>query len=205
MRREHSKTVCARDAHTNEAAGRSSSSLEARVKPIALFCLIAILSSAPEAALPNTSEPAAGTIPDDIASWLETYVASRETFNGGVVHYPQSVQFVEGDLGDQPAGLVLFSLEGIRGGTDYLSYLALFFKRQGKFVFCCLRRAGGKGTRSVDDFNFKDPGIRISGKEFVPGKDAMCCPSKPYSMDLVVASGQLVEKRRASNNRSRGP
>jgi hypothetical protein len=159
-----------------------------------IFCLLAVALASPTLAATFSADADDSTVPADVATWLEAYVASRETFEGGIVHYPHhGAHFVEGDLGNRPAGLLLFGLEQIRGGTDWLQYLVVFWKRHGQFVFCCVRRVGGKAYRSVEEFDFSDRGVRLTGKTWVSGKDAMCCPSKPFEVYLTVKDSMLAE------------
>ena len=150
------------------------------------------------------AQTVASGIPDEVTAWLKSYVASRTNFDGGPVPYPESPTLVEGELGTDGAAALVFTLGAIRGGTDHLQYLAVFWKRNGHYVFCCSRRVGGKGIGSVESVTFQGRAIRLSGNQFVPGTDAMCCPSKPYVRDIAIRGSKLVDAR-ASNNRWRGP
>jgi hypothetical protein len=160
---------------------------------IAMFCGSAI------------AQPEAPAIPDEVTAWLKSYVASRTNFDGGPVPYPESPTLVEGQLGTGSAAALLFTLGAIRGGTDYLQYLAVFRKHSGHYVFCCSRRVGGKGIGSVESVTIQGSVIRLSGNQFVPGADAMCCPSKPYVRDMSVRGSKVVDAAPASNNRWSGP
>jgi hypothetical protein len=152
-----------------------------------------------------TAESVPSDIPAEMASWLKSYATSRRTFDGKTPDYfPDATRMAEGQLGTETAAALLFTLEGVRGGTDHLQYLSVFWKRGGHYVFCCSHRVGGKGIGDVETVAISGDTVRLSGKQYVPGTDAMCCPSRPYATDMAVVGSKLVDKR-ASNNRWRGP
>ena len=144
-----------------------------------IFVVLALASIA------ATFVQGAEQLPDDIDSWLRSYTASTSTAVPRPVPYNADVTaMAEGTVSAEPATAVLFTLEGVRGGTDYLQYLGLFWNRRGHHVFCCVAQVGGKGIGDVDSIKMVGGLIRLGGFLFVEGVDAMCCPSKPYVADL---------------------
>jgi hypothetical protein len=148
--------------------------------------------------LPALAEDAQA-VPEDMAVWLEAYVASRSSFDGGIVPYPDSAKFIEGSAFAKPANGLLFNLEGIRGGNEYTEYIAVFWKRHAQNVFCCLLRVGGKGIGNVEEVAIDDRGVHLRGKKFILGKDAYCCPSEPYARTLRIVDSRLVDASSPSN------
>jgi hypothetical protein len=136
----------------------------------------------------------------DVGAWIQVYAHQQFTNNGSSVGYfPEYNRIVTGDLaGDGKNDLaVAFTLEGIRGGTDWLRYVAVFLKAPGdnnyEHKYCCMYQIGGKGIATDEDMEIKDHDIVISGKAFVEGKDALCCPSKPFTIHIKVIDGALVK------------
>ena len=161
---------------------------------------VVVLSGVTAAAEPETTQ-----IQKDLAAWVQTYAASQKSFQGSPSrYYPDATKTAEGQLNGEAAAAIVFTLEGIRAGNDYLQYLGLFWKRGVHYALCCSRQIGGKGIRSVEEVSFAGDTIRLSGKEYVPGTDPMCCPSKPYIAEIRVQDAQLVDVQ-ASNNRWSGP
>jgi hypothetical protein len=152
--------------------------------------------------LAATSSLGAADIPADIDSWLKSYAASTSTADPKPAqYYADTTAIAEGAVGTEPATAILFTLEGIRGGNDYLQFMGLFWNRPDHHEFCCVARVGGKGIGNVDSLKIEGGLIRLSGLLFIKGVDAMCCPSKPYVTDMTVAESKLVVLSRTSNNR----
>lgn len=145
------------------------------------------------------AEAVAPPVPREIAAWIETYAASQSSDGVAPSYYPAATRIAEGRLGREFAAAIVFTLEGAGGGNNYLQYLAVFWKRGQRYTFCCAQRVGGKGIRSVEHVALSGAGVRIGGNEYAPGKDPMCCPSKPYVADLAVQGTQLLELRVSDN------
>jgi hypothetical protein len=159
------------------------------MRPRALISLISLLSGS------AIAQSVAAQLPTEVASWLKSYAASRTTFDHKSPHfYADATEIVEGRLDAESATALVFTLEGVRGGNDYLQYLSVFWNRGGHHVFCCAERVGGKGIGDVAAITISEGAIHLSGKQFVPGSDAMCCPSRPYTRDLTVVGSKLVVK-----------
>ena len=149
-------------------------------------------------------EPSGSPVPKEVATWIQRYAVSQTSNGIAPTYYPGGTMMAEGRLGSQAAAVVVFTLEGAGGGNNYSQYLAVFWKHGNQYVYCCSRHVGGKGIRSVERVSLPGASIRLGGKDYVPGKDPMCCPSRAYSDDLAVRDAELVELG-ASDTGSRGP
>ena len=135
----------------------------------------------------------------DIADWLWNNSKNKNTDSGEPAgYYPEYDEFIIGDVTEQKGDIaVAFTLEGLRGGTDWLRYIAVFRRStedNGKgHDFCCSYQIGGKGIASDEKVEIQHGEIVVSGKAFVEGKDAYCCPSKPMTLRLKVLDERLVE------------
>ena len=161
------------------------------VKRCLFLCLIAW-------GLGAAAEPSGPPVPKEVAAWIRTYASSQAAGGRAPTYYPGGTKIAQGRLGNKSTAAIVFTLEGVGGGNNYSQYLAVFWKRGAHYVYCCSRLVGGKGIRSVEQVALRGTSIRIGGKDYVPGADPMCCPSKPYTTDLAVENAQLVELR-ASN------
>lgn len=136
----------------------------------------------------------------DVAAWLRDNADKKKAETGNTIgYYPEYNIFVVGDLvGSSHDDLaVAFTLEGVRGGNDWLRYIAVFTRSpdpasQGH-DFCCVFQIGGKGIANDDKIEIKNQEVVISEKAFVAGKDAECCPSKQQSFRLKIQDGKLVK------------
>lgn len=136
----------------------------------------------------------------DVNGWLSSNAWKQKVDGGGSIgYYSDYNTYVIGDIsGDGRHDLaVAYTLEGVRGGTDWLRYVALFLassdpKNHGH-DYCCTYQIGGKGIATEDKIEIKHRQIVIIGKAYVDGKDAYCCPSKPMSIRLKVVDGKLIE------------
>jgi hypothetical protein len=159
--------------------------------------------------LAKTIDEVAGTaqwveaVPSDVMTWLKNFVATQKTFEGKTAQYPladtDSLTMVEGQLDGNAAAAVLFDVEDVAGPGMSVQYLALFWKRDDHYQFCCSHRVGGRGAGAVKTVTFLEHKLRLTGHLFVPGKDAECCPTKPYVVDVAVVGSTLVDAPRTSN------
>ena len=138
----------------------------------------------------------------DVADWLWGYARNQKSdWGDSIGYYPRYNEYVVGDLsgGGQDAVIVAFTLEGVRGGTDWLRYIAVFLKspnsKTQQHMKCCIYQIGGKGIADAESVEIKNQEILIKGKAFVEGKDAYCCPSKPMIIRLKLMNGKLVEEK----------
>jgi len=136
----------------------------------------------------------------DVAEWLWYNARTKMSETGSPIgYYPEYDTFIEGDMSGNGDGdvVVAYTLEGVRGGTDWLRYVAVFLKSSKKgsqeHEYCCTYQIGGKGIATEDKIFIQNHEIVISTKAFVEGKDALCCPSKPLTIRLKLVDGRLVK------------
>ncbi len=145
------------------------------------------------ATLPAAAAPASIAVPHEVDDWRASFVASQHTYNRARALYsPDATQFVLGRLADKPVAVMLFTVEGVRGPEDWLQYVATFWYRGGNYLFCCVRRVGGKGLQLVNDLSVEPDRVILSGNTY-RSSDAVCCPSMPVKMRLALERRRLVE------------
>jgi hypothetical protein len=95
---------------------------------------------------------------------------------------------VDGDGKDDAA--VIYTLEGIRGGNDWLQFLAVKLSSEnGRIIF---QQVGGKDIRAVENIEIMNGRIVVSILEYAPS-DASCCPSISKTHTFVIKNGKLLE------------
>ncbi|MGH7238634.1 MAG: hypothetical protein ACREHG_01060 [Candidatus Saccharimonadales bacterium] len=115
------------------------------------------------------------------------------------IYYPENNDLIAGRLVNDHKDdvVVAYTLEGIRGGTDWLRYLAVYLQSDDKddpeHRYCCSVQIGGKGVAEVDSISIKNHEILVSGKAFIEDKDAMNTPSKPMQLKFKIKDGKLIE------------
>ncbi len=138
-------------------------------------------------------------VPHAVDAWRAGFVARQHTFNGRRPYYvADTAQFVPGPLGDRPAAVLLFTLEGVRNGEDWLQYVATFWRSGGNYLFCCVRQIGGKGQREFKEIAIDHEHVVLRGTSYGPG-DAPCCPTRPLALRLALRGRSLVEVASAAS------
>jgi hypothetical protein len=161
------------------------------MKLCALLCLTTLLCASAPAQLVG------GAIPAELTTWVQKYAASKRADDGRAVdYYADGTLISEGRLGGEAAAALVFTLEGISTPNDYQQFLSVFWKRSGRFVFCCSRHVGGKGDRSVEKVEISLASVRLEGKQYIPSTDATCCPSRSYVQRIIVDGPRLVDAPR---------
>jgi hypothetical protein len=132
-------------------------------------------------------------VPHAVDAWRTGFVARQHGFHGRRPYYvADTAQFVPGPLGDRPAAVLLFTLEGVRTSGDFLQYVATFWRSGGNYLFCCVRKVGGTGQRELKDIAIDDDHVLLHGASYGPG-DAPCCPSRPVTLRFGLRGRALVE------------
>jgi hypothetical protein len=145
------------------------------------------------AALPAAAAPASLAVPYEVDTWRASFVASQHTYNHARAHAsPDATQFVIGRLADKPVAVLLFTVEGVRGPGDWLQYLATFWFRGGNYLFCCVRRIGGKGLQLINELGIEPDRVILGGNTY-RSSDPVCCPSLPFKLRLALERRRLVE------------
>ncbi len=146
------------------------------------------------------------SLPPEISTWLHGYVAKKRTIDGQPPSDPdgQYLRIAYGDLSNhwhRDAGL-LFPVEGIRGGTDWIQNVAVFLEGPQGFTYCCSKQVGAKGEVTVESNDIKGNRLVLDGKRFLEGKDAFCCPSRKWTSRLKVVGpsrGHFLEVESTSS------
>jgi len=95
---------------------------------------------------------------------------------------------IDGDGKDDAA--VIYTLEGIRGGNDWLQFLAVkFSSANGRIIW---KQAGGKDIRAVENIKITNEKIVASTLEYGPSDDS-CYPSVSKTAIFVIRNGKLIE------------
>ena len=93
---------------------------------------------------------------------------------------------------------VLYTIEGMNGGNNYVQYLAVFLRENGKLVAAAHTVVGGKLNREVSLQAIQDGVIVFRTKSYAKN-DAACCPSKPGTARFALADGKLTEEKSPGN------
>ena len=127
---------------------------------------------------------------DVIGSYISAH-ARREKAD----EYTEVRKMAEGDINADGIKdtVVLYSLEGPRGGNGYVQYIAVFTgSRRGEPRFLARTEAGGKTRRSVELQRVAQGKIFLSTKSYRPS-DPSCCPTRNGRTTYRVAGKKLVE------------
>jgi len=80
----------------------------------------------------------------------------------------------------------------VRGGDDWLQYVATFWFRGGNYLFCCVHRVGGMGLQLFNELSLEPDRVILRGNTY-RSTDAPCCPSKPMTLRLELERRKLIE------------
>ena len=108
--------------------------------------------------------------------------------------YEEARKVVAGDLnGDGvPETIVLYTIEGQRGSNNYIQYLAVFERRNGRLAPLAHAAVGGKLRRSVELSGINGKKITLATLSYGP-RDAACCPSIKGTAWYTLAGRNLRE------------
>lgn len=132
---------------------------------------------------------------DDNAT-IDKFIASQAAREQG--EEPDGVRkVVAGDLnrdGESDVA-VLYTIEGQNGSNNYIQYLAVFLRRNGKLVYTARSAVGGKNRREIEITTIKDNAMSFNTTAYGP-RDPSCCPTVNGTTSYVLIGSKLVEKRR---------
>ena len=126
---------------------------------------------------------------------IDKYIARQAAKELG--EEPDGVRkVVEGDLNrDGVADVaVLYTIEGQNGSNNYVQYLAVFLRNNGKLRFAARAAAGGKSRRAIEITSIKDNAMLFETTGYGP-RDPSCCPTLKGKTRYVLVGAKLVEKR----------
>jgi hypothetical protein len=133
--------------------------------------------------------------PDDKAI-IDKFIANQAAREGG--EEPDDIRkVVAGDLNHDAVSdvAVLYTIEGQHGSNNYVQYLAVFLRKNGKLVYSARAAVGGKNRRAIEITEIKNNGVLLDTTAYGP-RDPSCCPTIKGQTKYVLAGNKLIEKRR---------
>lgn len=152
---------------------------------VALLTLVAIAGVSSLTALAQSDDQAV----------IDKYIAGQAAKEQG--EEPDGVRkVIEGDLNrDGVADVaVLYTIEGQNGSNNYVQYVAVFLRKNGKLMFAARAAAGGKNRRAIEITSIKNNAMLFDTTAYGP-RDPSCCPTLKGKTKYVLAGAKLVEKR----------
>lgn len=134
------------------------------------------------------------TAQSDDKTVVDKYIASQAKREGG--EEPDGIRkTVEGDLNRDGASdvAVLYTIEGQGGSNNYIQYLAVFVRRNGKLVPVTRLAVGGKNRREIEITSIKENTMFFDTTAYGP-RDPSCCPTLKGHTTFVLVGSRLVEK-----------
>lgn len=131
----------------------------------------------------------------DDKSVIDKYIAGQGAKEQG--EEPDGVRkVIEGDLNcDGVADVaVLYTIEGQNGSNNYVQYVAVFLRKNGKLMFAARAPAGGKNRRAIEITSIKNKAMLFDTTAYGP-RDPSCCPTLKGHTKYVLAGARLIEKR----------
>ena len=131
--------------------------------------------------------------PDDIAVINRFIRAQAREVKGS--EYREARHMVRGDLNKDGVAdvAVLYTLEGMGGGNNYVQYLAVFVRQNGQLVAAAHAPVGGKLQRDVTLEAIRDNLIICKTLSYAQN-DPACCPTKKGSARFALVDGSLKEQ-----------
>ncbi len=136
-----------------------------------------------------------GAQSDDNAA-IDKFIARQAEKEAG--SEPDDVRkTMTGDLNDDgaPDAAVLFTIEGQNGTNNYIQYLAVFLRRNGRLVYTAIQPVGGKNRRSIELTSIKDNIIFLDTTGYAK-RDPSCCPTIKGQTRYALVRNKLTELRR---------
>jgi hypothetical protein len=103
---------------------------------------------------------------------------------------------VMGDLNHDgiPDAAVLYTMEDLNGTNNYVQYLAVFTRNNGRLVPVCREAVGGKQYRSIDLTSIRNNTMYFQTTDYAP-QDPTCCPTMKGSTRYALNGKKLKEIR----------
>ena len=132
-------------------------------------------------------------VQSDDAAIIDRFVARQAEKAGG--SEPDGIRkVVTGDLNHDGVAdaAVLFTIEGQNGSNNYVQYLAVFLRRNGRLVYAAQAPVGGKNRRSIELTSIKDNVIFLDTTAYAK-RDPSCCPTIKGRTRYALARNTLAE------------
>lgn len=130
----------------------------------------------------------------DDKTTIDRFIAAQAAREHG--EEPDGVrEVVKGDLNNDGVAdtAVLYTIEGQNGSNNYIQYLAVFLRKNGRLVFTARQTVGGKNRKEIDLTSIANNSILLATTAYGP-KDPSCCPTIKGHTKYVVISNRLVER-----------
>jgi len=133
------------------------------------------------------------------ANEIDAYIARQARRERGE-EYKDARTIVVGNLAnaDSPETVVLYTIESQRGTNNYVQYLAVFVRRNGKLAPLTRAVVGGKSRRSVEHLSVDHKTIQLETLDYGPN-DASCCPSIRGRTQYILVGRTLRERKNPTN------
>jgi hypothetical protein len=127
---------------------------------------------------------------------IDKFIASQARKEEG--SEPDGIRkVITGDLNRDgvPDAAVLFTIEGQNGTNNYVQYLAVFLRKNGRLVYAAHKQVGGKNMRSIELTSIKDNLMFCDTTDYAK-RDPSCCPTIKGRTSYALVRNKLTEMRR---------
>ncbi len=93
---------------------------------------------------------------------------------------------------------VLFTIEGQNGTNNYVQYLAVFLRQDGRLAYATHQPVGGKNRRSIELTSIKDNVIFLDTTGYAK-RDPSCCPTIKGRTRYALIRNKLTEMPHKGN------
>ena len=127
------------------------------------------------------------------AAVIDKFIAGQAEKEDG--SEPEGIRkLIIGDLNHDgvPDTAVLFTIEGQNGTNNYVQYLAVFLRRNGRLVYAAHAPVGGKTRRSIELTSIRDNVILLDTTAYAK-RDPSCCPTIKGKTRYVLVRNKLTE------------
>ena len=127
---------------------------------------------------------------------IDKFIASQESEGNGYEAKGTARTTVKGDLNHDGVAdtAVLYTLEGMFGGNNYVQHLAVFVRVKGRLVHAADTPVGGKYYRAIELTGIRDNVLLFKTTDYAES-DPRCCPSIEGTTRYVLRGGGLKELR----------
>jgi len=127
------------------------------------------------------------------AAVIDKFIARQAEKAGG--SEPEGIRkILTGDLNNDGVAdaAVLFTIEGQNGSNNYVQYLAVFLRKNGRLVYAAHAPVGGKNRRSIELTSIKDNVIFLDTTAYAK-RDPSCCPTIKGRTRYALVRNMLTE------------
>lgn len=131
---------------------------------------------------------------NDDAGTIESFIARQARRERGE-EYRDARKILEGDLDHDglPDKVMLYTIESQGGSNNYVQYVAVFVRRNGRLKPLTYTAVGGKSMRSVELASVGDNKINLDMLTY-GAKDPSCCPTIKGTTHYALVGRTLRER-----------